>query len=34
VADDNDWPKTLYQKIGFQPVGRCKTFHLDMRQAT
>jgi predicted GNAT family acetyltransferase len=32
VADDSDWPKTLYQKIGFRPVGRFKTFHLDMRQ--
>lgn len=32
VADDNDWPKTLYQKIGFRPVGRFKTFHLEMRQ--
>jgi GNAT superfamily N-acetyltransferase len=34
VADDNDWPKTLYQKIGFRPVGRFKTFHLDLRQGS
>jgi GNAT superfamily N-acetyltransferase len=27
MADDNDWPKTLYQKIGFRPVGWTRTFH-------
>jgi GNAT superfamily N-acetyltransferase len=27
MADDNDWPKTLYRKIGFRPVGWTRTFH-------
>ena len=22
VADDRDWPKQLYSKLGFDPVGR------------
>jgi predicted GNAT family acetyltransferase len=22
VADDDDWPKYLYEEIGFEPVGR------------
>ncbi|HTT86518.1 MAG TPA: GNAT family N-acetyltransferase, partial [Acidimicrobiales bacterium] len=27
VADDDDWPKTLYAKVGFRPVGWMRTFH-------
>jgi GNAT superfamily N-acetyltransferase len=26
VADDDDWPKELYEKIGFDPVGRTYQF--------
>jgi GNAT superfamily N-acetyltransferase len=29
VADDNDWPKYLYGEVGFRPVGRVWTFHLE-----
>jgi GNAT superfamily N-acetyltransferase len=29
VADDNDWPKQLYRKLGFEPVGRTWLFHRD-----
>jgi GNAT superfamily N-acetyltransferase len=28
TADDNDWPKELYAKIGFRPLGRMWQFHL------
>jgi GNAT superfamily N-acetyltransferase len=27
VADDMDWPKQLYARIGFEPVGRAWLFH-------
>jgi GNAT superfamily N-acetyltransferase len=27
VADDNDWPKQLYAKVGFEPVGRTWSLH-------
>lgn len=27
VADDNDWPKDLYARLGFEPVGRTRAFH-------
>jgi ribosomal protein S18 acetylase RimI-like enzyme len=27
TADDNDWPKDLYSKIGFRPVGYFSIFH-------
>jgi GNAT superfamily N-acetyltransferase len=27
VADDNDWPKQLYAKVGFEPVGRTWLLH-------
>ena len=27
LADDNDWPKELYRKVGFEPVGYMGTFH-------
>lgn len=30
VADDNDWPKHLYAKLGFEPVGRTWLFHRDV----
>jgi hypothetical protein len=22
VADDEDWPKELYARLGFEPIGR------------
>lgn len=27
VADDNDWPKQLYAKLGFEPIGRSWLLH-------
>jgi GNAT superfamily N-acetyltransferase len=27
VADDNDWPKLLYAKVGFEPIGWTWSFH-------
>lgn len=30
VADDEDWPKDLYAAVGFRPVARTWTFHLDV----
>jgi GNAT superfamily N-acetyltransferase len=30
LADDNDWPKDLYAKIGFRPVGTTMTLHRDL----
>jgi ribosomal protein S18 acetylase RimI-like enzyme len=27
VADDNDWPKQLYARLGFDPVGRTRAYH-------
>ena len=30
VADDNDWPKQLYAKLGFEPVSRTWVFHRDL----
>ena len=29
AADDNDWPKQLYARIGFRPFGRIWQFHHD-----
>jgi ribosomal protein S18 acetylase RimI-like enzyme len=29
VADDNDWPKQLYRKLGFEPVGQTWLAHRD-----
>jgi predicted N-acetyltransferase YhbS len=26
VADDDDWPKELYAKLGFDPIGRVRVF--------
>lgn len=31
IADDNDWPKHLYEELGFQPAWRAWTFHRDLR---
>jgi GNAT superfamily N-acetyltransferase len=28
IADDNDWPKDLYARLGFRPIGRLWQFHL------
>ena len=28
-ADDNDWPKQLYARVGFRPFGRIWQFHHD-----
>ena len=30
VADDDDWPKRLYARLGFAPVGRKWAFHKDL----
>lgn len=30
IADDDDWPKDLYARIGFRPVARTRTFHRDL----
>lgn len=30
LADDNDWPKQLYRRIGFEPVGYSWLFHRDL----
>jgi len=27
VADDNDWPRELYGRIGFEPIGHAWLFH-------
>lgn len=27
VADDDDWPKQLYERLGFEPAGRARMFH-------
>jgi GNAT superfamily N-acetyltransferase len=29
VADDNDWPKMLYERLGFRGVGNLWQFHRD-----
>jgi GNAT superfamily N-acetyltransferase len=29
IADDDDWPKDLYTRIGFRTIGGTRTFHLD-----
>jgi GNAT superfamily N-acetyltransferase len=34
VADDEDWPKLLYRKIGFDPIGYTRTTHLDQPGGT
>jgi len=26
LADDEDWPKELYARMGFEPIGRCYDF--------
>ncbi len=30
VADEDDWPKHLYGRVGFEPIGRTKLFHRDI----
>jgi ribosomal protein S18 acetylase RimI-like enzyme len=30
VADDNDWPKHLYARLGFRPVGLRWAFHREL----
>jgi hypothetical protein len=27
VADDNDWPKQLYARVGFMPIGWTWAIH-------
>jgi GNAT superfamily N-acetyltransferase len=29
IADDNDWPKHLYESIGFRPLGLTWSFHRE-----
>jgi GNAT superfamily N-acetyltransferase len=31
LADDDDWPKHLYARLGFAPIGRKWVFHTDVR---
>ncbi len=31
IADDDDWPKGLYMRIGFRAIGGTRTFHEDLR---
>jgi GNAT superfamily N-acetyltransferase len=31
VANDDGWPKTLYAKLGFEPVGQLRSFHRGPR---
>jgi len=33
VADDQNWPQQLYSRLGFEPVGRMRSFHLDLGSA-
>jgi ribosomal protein S18 acetylase RimI-like enzyme len=30
VADDDDWPKLLYRRLGFEPIGRVVSFHRQL----
>jgi GNAT superfamily N-acetyltransferase len=30
VADDDGWPKHLYSRLGFDPIGRMAMFHRDV----
>jgi len=30
IADDDGWPKQLYQRIGFEPVGRMLHLHREL----
>jgi GNAT superfamily N-acetyltransferase len=30
VADDDGWPKHLYSRLGFDPIGRMGMFHRDV----
>ncbi len=31
IADDDDWPKDLYMRIGFRAIGGTRTVHQDPR---
>jgi predicted GNAT family acetyltransferase len=28
IADEDDWPKQLYRKVGFEPIGLSWALHL------
>jgi GNAT superfamily N-acetyltransferase len=30
VADEDDWPRHLYEQVGFDPIGRIVHFHLQL----
>jgi len=30
IADDDDWPKKLYMRIGFRAIGGTRTFHQEV----
>jgi GNAT superfamily N-acetyltransferase len=30
MADDDDWPKNLYGRLGFEPAGRMLSFHREL----
>lgn len=34
VADDNDWPKLLYARIGFRPIARIALLHRNLPHET
>ena len=34
VADDRDWPKNLYGRIGFRAIGKIWAFHRDLGSST
>lgn len=29
IADTDDWPRHLYEKLGFEPVGEISAFRLN-----
>jgi GNAT superfamily N-acetyltransferase len=29
IADDDNWPKRLYSRLGYEPIGRAWAFHRD-----
>ena len=34
VADDDDWPKDLYGRLGFEPIGRAWVVHRARGRST
>src|SRR5581483_7859445 len=30
IADEDDWPRQLYEQIGFEPIGRIIHFHREL----